>query len=327
MKKRSDQPEISVVMPLYNKENEVKRAVESVLSQTIADFELIVINDGSTDKGPTVVRSINDPRIRVIDQLNTGVSAARNKGVAEAQTDLIAFLDADDEWETDFLGTIIRLRDKFPSCEVFATNYYFCRANNYKRPTIIRGLPKEFKEGILTDYFGIASQSDPLLWSSAVAVARRAIEKVGGFPLRITAGEDLLTWARLAVRYEIAYTMEPKAYFWEPVELSDRQGRVPDDPDIVGQELEVLLTTYSDYKRKGLNDYIAFWHRMRSSIFIRLGKRWNALEEIQKALYFSGINGKLFFYMLGAILPNKFAVNLMKFIKRKTQDRDLFLRR
>jgi hypothetical protein len=121
--------------------------------------------------------------------------------------------------------------------------------------------------------------------------------------------------------------MEPKAYFWEPVELSDRQGRVPDEPDIVGQELEVLLTTYSDYKRKGLKDYIALWHRMRSSIFIQLGRRWNALEEIQKALYFSGINRKLLFYMLGAILPNKFAVNLMKFIKRKTQDRDLFLRR
>ena len=243
MKKSSYQPEISVVMPLYNKENEVKRAVESVLSQTVADFELIVINDGSTDKGPTVVRSINDPRIRVIDQLNTGVSAARNKGIAEAQTDLIAFLDADDEWETDFLGTIIRLRDKFPSCEVFATNYYFSRANNYRRPTIIKGLPKEFKEGILTDYFGIASQSDPLLWSSAVAVKRRAIESVGAFPIGVVAGEDLLTWARLAVRYEIAYSIEPKAYHWEPAEISGRPGRVFNVPDIVGQELQSILET------------------------------------------------------------------------------------
>lgn len=306
-----------MIVPLYNKELEVSRSIQSVLAQTFAHFEVIVVNDGSTDGGLEIVWSFDDPRLRVIDQVNAGVSAARNRGIAEAKADLIAFLDADDEWVPDFLETIIRLRDKFPLCEVFATNYIYCRANNYRCPTIIRGLPQGFTEGILTDYFTIASQSDPPLCASAVAVTRKAIQFAGGFPIGVTSGEDLLTWAKLAVRYDIAYTVAPKAHFWEPIELSDRQGRVPDEPDFVGEELEVLLTAYADHKSKGLKEYIALWHRMRSSIFMQLGKRWGALKEIQKAVHFSGLNKKLFFYAIGSLLPNRFAVGLMKFIKRK----------
>jgi glycosyltransferase involved in cell wall biosynthesis len=304
---------VSVVMPLYNKEHEVTRAIKSVLSQTFTDFELIVINDGSTDEGPDIVRSFNDSRIKVVDQPNAGVSAARNKGITEASADLIAFLDADDEWEPDFLETIIRLRDKFASCAVFATNYFFCRSKEYRRPTIIRGLPPGFKEGILTDYFVIAARSDPPLWSSAVAVEKKAIEIVGGFPVGVVAGEDLLTWARLAAKYDIAFSIEPKAYHWEPVELSDRPGRVPNRPDIVGEELELLLRTCTAHKSKGLNDYVALWHRMRASIYIRLGRRWSALKEIQKAAYFSGVNLKLFAYSILAVLPKRLFINLLKF--------------
>jgi len=306
-------PFISVVIPLYNKEKEVWRAVSSVLSQTITDFEVIVINDGSTDKGPEIAKSFNDPRMRVIDQANAGVSEARNRGITEAQADLIAFLDADDEWAPDFLETIIRLRCKSPLCEVFATNYIFCRANNYRRPTIIRGLPQGFKEGILKDYFIVASQSDPPLWTSAVAVTKKALEVIGGFPAGVVAGEDLLTWAKLAVRYNIACTMEPKAYFWEQVELSDRPMRIPDERDIVGRELEVLLETDIGAKSKGLKAYVALWHRMRASIYIRLGRRRSALKEIQKAACFSGVNLKLFVYSVLAVLPKRLFINLLKF--------------
>jgi glycosyltransferase involved in cell wall biosynthesis len=313
MKQAFTQPVVSVVMPLYNKEHEVVRAIKSVLSQTFTDFELVVVNDGSIDKGPEIVKAINDARIRIIDQPNTGVSTARNRGISEAQADLIAFLDADDEWEPDFLEAIIRLRDKFLSCDVFATNYSFRRANNYSRSTIVRGLPNEFRGGILTDYFKIASKSDPLLCSSAVAVTKKAINSLGGFPEGVTSGEDLITWAKLAVRYDIAYTMEPKACFWEPVELSDRPMRIPDERDIVGQELEVLLNTDISAKSKGLNEYVALWHRMRASIFIRLGRRWSALKEIQKAAYFSGVNLKLLAYSVLAVLPKKLFINLLKF--------------
>jgi len=303
---------VSVIITLYNKQNEVSRSIKSILAQTFTDFEVIVVNDGSTDKGPEIVKAINDARIRIIDQPKAGVSAARNRGISEAQADLIAFLDADDEWEPDFLETIIHLRNTFLSCDVFATNYSVRRANNYSRPTIVRGLPNEFREGILTDYFKIASQSNPPLCSSAIAVTKKAIQSVGGFPVGVTSGEDLLTWAKLAVRYDIAYTMEPKAYFWDPVELSDRPRRIPDERDIVGRELEVLLNTDIGAKSKGLNDYVALWYRMRASIYIRLGRRWSALKEIQKAAFFSGVNLKLFAYSVLAVLPKRLFINLLK---------------
>ncbi|MFZ3137366.1 MAG: glycosyltransferase family 2 protein [Thermodesulfovibrionales bacterium] len=309
-------PKISIIMPLYNKEAEINRAIKSVFAQTVKDFELVIINDGSTDKGPELVRDIRDPRIRVIDQKNAGVSAARNRGIQEVRSDLIAFLDADDEWKPDFLETILTLRKNYPVCSVFATNYIFRRKNDYSRSTIIRGLPRGFKEGILTDYFKIASQSDPPLWTSAVAVTKKAMEAVGGFPEGVISGEDLLTWARLAVRFEVAYTTEQKAYFWEPIIVSDRPGRIPDMPDIVGQELQNLLKTVEGAKSNVLKTYIALWHKMRASAYIQLGERREALKEIQKAVFFSGFTLKLFVYSGIALLPNSISIGLFEFMRR-----------
>jgi glycosyltransferase involved in cell wall biosynthesis len=297
-------PAVSVIMPLYNKEHEIGRAIQSILLQTFTNFEVIVVNDGSTDRGSEIVRSLSDPRIRIIDQTNAGVSTARNKGIAEAQADLIAFLDADDEWEPDFLETIIRLRDQFPSCDIFATNYSFRRANSCGRRAIIRGLPHDFKEGILTDYFKLASQSDPPLCSSAVAVRKKDIEAIGGFPMGVFAGEDLLTWARLAVKYDIAYHIEPKAYFYESG-TAIRPRRNPQVPDIVGEELKKLLSSSEALHKEGLKEYISFWYKMRASIFLRLDYHKYAREEIRKAIGLSGLNPKLIIFLVLAFLPNK----------------------
>ena len=115
----------SIVIPLYNKENLIEYSIRSILSQTFQDFEIIVVNDGSTDNSVSIAESVMDSRIRIINQTNAGVSAARNRGIKEARYNLIAFMDADDEWKPDYLDTQYRLIQKYPECSVFACNYEF----------------------------------------------------------------------------------------------------------------------------------------------------------------------------------------------------------
>ena len=121
---------ISIVIPLFNKASHIKDTIESVLAQSYQNFELIIVNDGSTDNGPKIVREIKEPRILVIDQANAGVSAARNRGIDAAKGDLIAFLDADDLWNPDFLSAIMRLYQRFPWAGLYATAYRIVNTKN-----------------------------------------------------------------------------------------------------------------------------------------------------------------------------------------------------
>jgi len=112
---------ISVVIPLYNKERHIARAIQSVLGQTHRDLELIVINDGSTDGSEKTAERYTDPRIQLVHQANAGVSAARNRGIAEARAELVAFLDAYDEWLPEHLAAINRPAKKQPECGAYCT--------------------------------------------------------------------------------------------------------------------------------------------------------------------------------------------------------------
>lgn len=97
---------ISIVIPLYNKEKQIAHTLQSVFAQTFQDFEIVIVDDGSTDNSVMEVKKFDDPRVLLIQQSNAGVSAARNRGIEEANGELIAFLDADDEWMPEFLQTI-----------------------------------------------------------------------------------------------------------------------------------------------------------------------------------------------------------------------------
>lgn len=111
---------------------------------------------------------MNDIRIRIVHQKNAGVSAARNKGIEEAKYDLIAFLDADDKWKAEYLETQYYLFQKYSQCSVYACGYEFSDSNGNVSGTIIRKLPFQEKDGVLTNYFEVASCSHPPIWTSAV---------------------------------------------------------------------------------------------------------------------------------------------------------------
>lgn len=300
-------PSISIVIPLHNKEKEVGRAIASVLSQTFGDFEVIVVNDGSTDRSRDVVQDYEDPRIRIIDQSNQGVSAARNRGIAEARSGLIAFLDADDEWEKDYLETILKLAEKYPDASVFATGYMIQTPGGIRRRAVIKGLPAGFSEGILKKYFAVASYSDPPLWTSAVAVRKEAIKAVGGFPEGVIAGEDLLTWARLAIRFNIAYSSSPRAVFYAPARMEDRPPRSPQVPDRVAEGLRSLLDQPSldAGAREAVRQYVGLWHRMRAVVFLKLNRGLQAREEIRNSANYTGMTLRLAVLLMLSWLPGR----------------------
>jgi hypothetical protein len=171
------------------------------------DFEVIVIDDGSTDGGGEIIREMTDPRIRLIVQENAGVAAARNRGIHEALSESIAFLDADDEWEPCFLETVAGLRDRYPDAGIYATAYRYFKAETSWRPRFLHCIERP-QGGLLEDYFRAATAQPPV-WTSAVMIPKRVFGEVGGFPVGVKTGEDRHMWARIALRYHVA---------WSPVE-------------------------------------------------------------------------------------------------------------
>ncbi len=270
---------ISIIIPLYNKEHSIATTLQTVLSQTWQDFEIIIIDDGSTDSSLSLVNSFADKRIHIIQQANAGVSAARNRGIEEACGELIAFLDADDEWKPDYLSTQMELVERYPQCDVFATNYEFRDENGIVTPTILRKFSFHETDGVLTNYFEVASRSNPPLWTSAVMVRKSAIQSIGGFPNNISSGEDLLTWARLAAKYKIAFNKTMKAIYYTPT--TGPVGKSPVDlqsiHDSVGINLRQLANDYPQ-KRHSINNYIAFWYKMRAMINLRQRHRLAAIK-------------------------------------------------
>lgn len=207
----------SVVIPLYNKASHIRRAIDSVLTQTVPDFELVVVDDGSTDGGADIVLAVRDPRVRLVQQPNSGVSIARNRGAEEAAADVIAFLDADDVWKPDFLQVVTSLRERFPQAAAWGTAYQLDDGSGLLRtPGYRGGLPTD-EEGGLLDFFAGEPGGCPL-HSSAILVRKAALFQAGGFPAGVVRSEDHDTWLRLALRYSIAWSPQVAVVLHEDAE-------------------------------------------------------------------------------------------------------------
>lgn len=209
---------ISVVIPLYNKELSIQRAINSVLNQTEQDFEIVIINDGSTDKSVEMVSNFTaDNRIRLLHQENSGVSVARNRGVAESRTNLIAFLDADDEWLPDFLESILKLRSQFVDGDVYCTLYSIqdCDGNLVNPNTGIFYKPDY--RGYITDYLEVLRKVLPFHMAS-FCVTKTAFQGVGGFPPEIKYGEDVDIFIRLSLKYKLVFLNRSLAIYHRDAE-------------------------------------------------------------------------------------------------------------
>lgn len=185
----------SVIIPLYNKQDSISSTLMSVIHQSFLDLEIIVVDDGSTDDSLSQVKKINDSRIRIISQLNGGVSSARNCGIRSATYDWIALLDGDDLWKTNHLEHMNDLIEKFPGKQVFSSSFVY--STNQSSDVLIVQNQK-----LVSNYFEEAF-NEHFLWSSAIVFHRDCINNVGGFNESLSRGEDLDLWARIGRKYEI----------------------------------------------------------------------------------------------------------------------------
>ena len=202
----ADAPTVSVVIPLYQGERWIRAAIESVLAQRgFDDFEVIVVDDGSTDRGADVVRSIADDRVHVIHQANRGIAAARNAGIAKSRGQFIAFLDQDDLWRPDKLATQIPLFAGAP--DVGLVHCQTARIDGQGR--LIHAGPRVVPDRMQGDVRADMLVMNIVPGTAGVIVRRACFETLGGFDEALSGADDWEMWSRIAGRYSFAYSDAP----------------------------------------------------------------------------------------------------------------------
>jgi glycosyltransferase involved in cell wall biosynthesis len=241
---------LSVIIPLFNKDNFITRAVQSVLAQEYQDFELIIVNDGSTDNSLSVVSSINDTRINIINKTNGGVSSARNAGVDASNNDWICFLDADDYWYPNHLKEICYLLNKYPEGKIYTTLTQEKSTKGFR--TIPNAFPDNF-EGYVENYFSFAKTAT-VFNSSSVCVNKKAILEIYKFDTNLTHGEDLDVWFKLLFRYRGVIKSTPTVVY----DLIS-ENRAMQSFSNLNTHLLSKINSYRSNEIYGLNDFIDYF--------------------------------------------------------------------
>lgn len=184
----------SVIIPAYNAAGHIQNAIRSVLAQTVEDFEIIVVDDGSGDDTAAVVAAVPDPRIYCIRKENGGVSSARNRGIQAAKGEYICFLDADDLWKPHHLEVVSGLVDKYPEAGVYLTGYEILLCDGQ---TKTRHCPCASPDLFSSNVFGQIWEHGYFIHTNSIVCKTSALEKVGMFELGVKNGEDDDLWYRL----------------------------------------------------------------------------------------------------------------------------------
>jgi glycosyltransferase involved in cell wall biosynthesis len=235
-------PEVSVIVPLYNKAAYVDRCLDAILGQSFTDFELIVVNDGSTDGGEKAVERRSDARMRLVSQANAGPGAARNHGARLARSPLLAFLDGDDAWHPDYLKESVRTMKNLPGETASLT----WGMTNYPRneSTVRRWKALHMPEGefraMPDSDAGLVVSVLANMCTSATLVRKTVFDELGGYYAknRCLYSEDAWLFLKMLMRYPAAFDSRPWTLrFEDAAELSlNLQGVRPIEPFLLDPE-------------------------------------------------------------------------------------------
>lgn len=212
----------SVIVPLYNKAPYVRHALESILTQSFTNYEVVIVDDGATDNSLAIVndfvKTVESGKWKVESQPNAGVAAARNNGGAKSKGEYVCFLDADDWWEPMFLEEMDKLIREYPEAGLYAMNYvYYKPGKTHVALKIERGYINYPKAYLHSDAMPV--------WTGAASMPRKVFDEMGGFPVGIKLGEDFLLWAKTALHYQVAFSEKALAYYNNDVPTTLRATR------------------------------------------------------------------------------------------------------
>ena len=211
---------IAVVIPLYNKAAHIAETLESVLTQSSPPDEVIIVDDGSTDGSNEIVSRYTHLGISLIRQKNQGESAARNTGINASDSNYVAFLDADDSWYPNHIKTLRELISRHPDAALLSSAHIIRRGGHMFKPS--SAFPADWT-GIVPDFFSAYCVGLSLVNSTTACASRDALLDIGGFPVGIRRGPDVITWIRLALKFPVAHTATVTAvYNRDAINRTDR---------------------------------------------------------------------------------------------------------
>lgn len=223
---------ISIVIPLYNKAQSIRKTLDSVLAQTYKDFEIVIVDDGSTDdsariaeeyirevkgaencEAETTASRLSALAFRLIKKNNGGVCSARNRGIQEAKYDYVALLDGDDLWDEHYLEEQVKLIQDFPDAKMWGVNYAFVKY----------GITTKYNQGLVDGYRGYVkkyfeTKHGDLYCSSSVVIRKDAFDITGCFDERIAYSEDLDMWYRIILHYPVVFYDKVLAFYNQDAE-------------------------------------------------------------------------------------------------------------
>ena len=282
---------VSVIIPLFNKAPYVRRALESVSAQRFADFEVIVVDDGSTDAGAQMVAAYDDHRVRLIRQENLGPGAARNRGIKEARGEFVAFLDADDEWLPEYLEESVSLLDGYGPDVATVSSGYFSYPGSASTESTWRG------RGLTTGLIRLTPESDTRFvvslsayMSPCTTVARTAaVRKWGGFYERdhCLYGEDIHLWLKVLLNEGVAVNLKPlvRIHFEASGPTQTRRRLRPVEPFLINPR-EIEASTPHEL-RELLSRFLAA-RALKTACVLGYWGRWREARDLVKRFQVSG---------------------------------------
>lgn len=312
----------SVIIPVYNKSQYLSCAVESVRAQTFDRWEIIIVDDGSTDDfAGAAALYLDDPKIKIIRKENGGVSTARNVGIAAAQYPYYCFLDADDEWLEDHLECFRRMIEQEPGAGVYATAFQV----SFDHGVTTSNLAYFVHSGIYrtSDLFEYCKNigGKQVLNTAGTCVSRQAVEKCGMFQPGVRIGEDTDFYLRIAAYYDAVLLDKVTAvYHMERSSAISSHGSLNYEWEFEKRE-SVLLSDAEipASKRENIRYLIDHFRNHKARHYLMAGKRKMAKAELRKVYMVPHLRKAMLMSRVMMLFP----APVLRWIYRKKKESEL----